>query len=59
MLLLFHISLLKRFIYRRTNTSKILHGATIPYQESGQDNICSFHPEKITFLSSLLPLLLA
>ena len=29
-LLLFHISLLKRFIYRRVNTSKILRGATIP-----------------------------
>ena len=29
-LLLFHISLLKRFIYRRVNTSKILHSATIP-----------------------------
>ena len=29
-LLLFHISLLKRFIYRRVNTSKILHNATIP-----------------------------
>ena len=24
------ISILKRFIYRRVNTSKILHGATIP-----------------------------
>ena len=29
-LLLFRISLLKRFIYRRVNTSKILRGATIP-----------------------------
>ena len=30
MLLMFRISLLKRSIYRRVNTSKILHGATIP-----------------------------
>ena len=30
MLLLFRISLLKRFIYRRVNTFKILRGATIP-----------------------------
>ena len=29
-LLLFRISLLKRFTYRRVNTSKILRGATIP-----------------------------
>ena len=29
-LLLFHISSLKRLIYRGVNTSKILHGAAIP-----------------------------
>ena len=53
MLLLFRISLLKRSIYRRVNTSKILHGATIPVTlTKSQVKTISVHFIKKMLLSS-------
>ena len=53
-LLPLHIYLLKRFIYRKVNTSKILHDTTIPIMLTKnyiQKNICSLlHQEKVIFL---------
>ena len=52
-LLLFRISSLKRLIYRRVNTSKILHGAAIPITlTKNQVKTISVHffIKKVTFL---------
>ena len=32
----------------------MVQNSCLAYKESGQDNICSFYKEKITFLSSYL-----
>ena len=51
-LLLFRISLLKRFSYRRVSTSKILRGATIPIMltKNQVKTIISDH-----FINEMLP----
>ena len=59
-LLLFHISLLKRFIYRRVNTSKIPHRATIPVTTLTRNSVKtisvhSFIKSKLPSSSHLLP----